>query len=351
MISLENCFIDGTKIEANANKYTFVWKNATERYSKKLKETARDYYFEEIQPMVDAGIQYDENLDLEESMLQDMIQLMEEEIEKLSKDIEVNPIEGPDDRKQNRRRLKKHHRKVSQDFLPRKQKYREQFEILEERNSYSKTDTDATFMRMKEDHMMNDQLKAGYNLQIGTENQFVLHYDIFPNPTDTRTLIPFVESLPHLPKNIVADAGYGSEENLKYLDNWLYNEEEVSFTHPDGTVYSFRYLSRRKNTSGYQSEVKVYKPADPDSAPQKALYYYEEYQTLKQTEAEKLLSEEGATIYAQRQIDVEPVFGQIKAVLGFTRRHLWGKSKVKTYIGLALMANNLKKYAKIKAIK
>lgn len=380
LISLENCFIDGTKIEANANRYTFVWKKATERYAEKLKETAREYYFEEIQPMVDAGIQYDKNLDLEESMLQEMIQLMEEEIEKLSNDIEENPVKGPDERKQNRRRLKKHHRKVSQDFLPRKQKYKEQLEILEERNSYSKTDTDATFMRMKDDHMMNGQLKAGYNLQIGTENQFVLHYEIFPNPTDTRTLVPFVESFPHLPKTIVADAGYGSEENLKYLDkqkmghlikygrfdkeqkkkhkqsdknldNWIYNAENDSFTHPDGTIYHFRYLSNRKNPIGYQSKVKIYKPTDPDSAPQKALYYNEDYQTLKQTETEKLLSEEGAAIYAKRQIDVEPVFGQIKAVLGFTRCHLRGRLKVKTDIGLALMANNLKKYAKIKATK
>lgn len=380
LISLENCYIDGTKIEANANKYTFVWKKATERYAKKLTETARDYYFEEIQPLIDSGMQYDENLDLEETMLQEIIQLMEEEIDTLSNDIEENPVQGPDNRKQHRRRLKKHHRKVSQDFLPRKQKYREQFEILGERNSYSKTDVDATFMRMKDDHMMNGQLKAGYNLQIATENQFVLYYEIFPNPTDTRTLIPFVESLPQLPKNIVADAGYGSEENLKYLDkrnighlikygrfdkeqkrkhkqsdknldNWIYNEKEDRFTHPDGTIYYFRYLSHRKNPSGYQSNVKVYQPVDPDSAPQKALYYNEEYQKLKQAETEKLLSEEGAAIYAQRQIDVEPVFGQIKAVLGFSRCHLRGQSKVKTDIGLALMANNLKKYTKIKAIK
>lgn len=69
------------------------------------------------------------------------------------------------------------------------------------------------------------------------------------------------------------------------------------------------------------------------------------------TETEKLLSKEGSAIYAQRKIDVEPVFEQIKAVLGFTQFNLRGKSKVKTDIGLALMANNMKKYAKIKAIK
>ena len=236
-------------------------------------------------------------------------------------------------------------------------------------------------MRMKDDHMMNGQLKAGYNIQIGTENQFVLHYDVFPNPTDTRTLKPFIESFPYLPKRIVADAGYGSEENLTYLnekkidhlikdnrfdkdqkkkhklsdknlENWLYDDVENTFTHPEGTVYYHSYQSKRKNKmSGYVSQVEVYKPTNPENAPQKALYYNEKYQTLKNIETKKLLSKEGSAIFAQRKIDVEPVFGQVKAVLGFTRFNLRGKSKVKTDVGLALMANNLKKYTKIKAIK
>ncbi|PNZ36799.1 transposase, partial [Mammaliicoccus vitulinus] len=81
---------------------------------------------------------------------------------------------------------------------------------LGERNSYSKTDHDATFMRMKDDHMMNGQLKPGYNLQIATNSQFVLSYDIFPNPTDTRTLTPFLNNIRNnyfnLPNYIVADA-------------------------------------------------------------------------------------------------------------------------------------------------
>ena len=73
-------------------------------------------------------------------------------------------------------------------------------------------------MRMKDDPMRNGQLKAGYNLQIATENQFVLHYDIFPNPTDTKTLLPLLDSYPHEMKTVGVDAGYGSEENLITLD-------------------------------------------------------------------------------------------------------------------------------------
>ncbi|BFL80146.1 hypothetical protein Ssa13956_06790 [Streptococcus salivarius] len=114
-------------------------------------------------------------------------------------------------------------RKVKDDFSVRAEKYESYQETFEGRNSFSKTDTDATFMRMKEDHMKNGQLKAGYSLQIATENQFVLHYDVFSNPTDAKTLLPFLETYPHDVKTVVADAGYGSEENLLCLD-----EKEVN---------------------------------------------------------------------------------------------------------------------------
>lgn len=98
--------------------------------------------------------------------------------------------------------------------------YEEQLVIMGVRNSFSKTDHDATFMRMKEDHMLNGQLKPGYNIQLATENQFALAYDCYPNPTDTRTFIPFLEQIESkigLPENIVADAGYASEENYCYV--------------------------------------------------------------------------------------------------------------------------------------
>ena len=105
------------------------------------------------------------------------------------------------------------------DFITRKQKYQNDMEIFSDRNSYSKTDPDATFMRMKDDYMKNGQLKAGYNVQIATEGQYALAYDVFQNPTDTRTLIPFLDSIEEnffeLPEHIVADAGYGSEQNYE----------------------------------------------------------------------------------------------------------------------------------------
>lgn len=115
------------------------------------------------------------------------------------------------------RKFPKQARKRLLDYIERKQKYQRDFKIFGTRNSYSKADYDATFMRMKDDYMMNGQLKAGYNVQIATEGQYVLAYDLFLHPTDTRTLIPFLDKIEEeffeLPKHIVADAGYGSEQN------------------------------------------------------------------------------------------------------------------------------------------
>ena len=108
-------------------------------------------------------------------------------------------------------------RKTLIDLALRKQKYAKDMMIFGARNSYAKTDQDATFMRMKDDYMRNGQLKAGYNVQIATEGQYALAYQIFPNPTDTLTLRPFLDEIEAnyftLPQYIVADAGYGSEQN------------------------------------------------------------------------------------------------------------------------------------------
>ncbi len=109
---------------------------------------------------------------------------------------------------------------LSQDYLPRLKKYENQLATFGDRNSYSKTDTDATFMRMKEDHMKNGQLKPGYNVQAGTENQFIIGYSIHQRPTDTRCFEPHFQKLQAadlpFPNTIVADGGYGGETNYKY---------------------------------------------------------------------------------------------------------------------------------------
>ena len=375
LVTLDCLFIDGTKIEANVNKYSFVWKKATDKFSAKLQEQIQVYFQEEITPLIHQAIRLDEEDPISSEQLTEFTQLLEEELEKLNQDIEETPIKGKDERKTHRRKLKKILRKIKDDFSVRAEKYENYQETFEGRNSFSKTDPDATFMRMKEDHMKNGQLKAAYNLQIATENQFVLHYDIYPNPTDTRTLLPFLETYPHELKRVVADAGYGSEENLltlnrmgvdhliKYglfdkeqkknykesdrnLDNWTYDETTDTYTHPEGWVYQFDHLKHSHTTTGFRQEIRVYKAEQSDLAPQKGLYVNKRYQLLKVKESQALLSDEGSHIFAQRKVDVEPVFGQIKACLGYKRCNLRGKRQVKIDMGLVLIANNLLKYNK-----
>ncbi|WP_148880708.1 transposase, partial [Streptococcus sp. Marseille-P7376] len=183
LVTLDCLFIDGTKIEANANKYSFVWKKATDKFSVKLQEQIQVYFQEEITPLIYQAIALDEKESITSEQLTEFAQVLEEELAKLSQDIEEIPVKGKDERKTQRRKLKKVLRKVKDDFSVRARKYESYQETFDGRNSFSKTDPDATFMRMKEDHMKNGQLKAGYNLQIATENQFVLHYDVFSNPT------------------------------------------------------------------------------------------------------------------------------------------------------------------------
>ena len=371
LVTLDCLFIDGTKIEANANKYSFVWKKATDKFSAKLQEQIQVYFQEEITPIIHQAIELETQEPISSEQLLAFAQILEEELEKLNQDIEETAVKGKDERKTQRRKLKKVLRKVKEDFSVRAEKYESYQETFEGRNSFSKTDPDATFMRMKEDHMKNGQLKAAYNLQIATENQFVLHYDVFSNPTDTKTLLPLLETYPHDLKTIVADAGYGSEENLLRLDekevnhlikyamfdkeqkrgykqsarnlaNWHYNDKEDSYTHPDGWCYRFHHIKHQKT----QQEIKVYYADEPESAPQKGLYMNERYQDLKKKECQALLSPQGRQIFAQRKIDVEPVFGQIKACLGYKRCNLRGKRQVRIDMGLVLMANNLLKYNK-----
>ena len=213
-VDLGHIYIDGTKIEANANKYTFVWNKSVKNYDKKLDEKIKNH-LREIDRVVaeENRIYLDE--DLEE--LGENNRITSEQVEAVVESIDARLAETPDNKE-----LKKKAKEFKKDILPRKKKYEEALHTFEGRNSYSKTDHDATFMRMKEDAMLNGQLKPGYNVQIGTENRYIVGYTIHPNPTDTKTMIPHLnhlkEKLGTLPENIITDSGYGSEENYEYLE-------------------------------------------------------------------------------------------------------------------------------------
>ena len=376
LIQQNEIFIDGTKLEANANKFSFVWKKSTKNYNKKLDDKVKEMYHTQIKPYV------------EEAIIEEKQELTVEDIKELSEEIEktIDKIED----KQEVKKLTKIKKQLDTDFIPRKEKYSTYLKKLGERNSFSKTDEDATFMRTKDDHMKNGQLKACYNLQIATENQYTLAYKLYQTPGDTRTLLPFLNSMSKkilAPlKNIVADAGYGSEENYtEIIDtfektplipygtmekemkkkfkndktnraNWEYNEHYDYYTNHNDVVYSFKMLATRKNTSGYERDVRVYE-ADTWQKTQSLIElsktpkgrqrrievnltweYYKEY--VKRELLEK------QDIYRKRKIEVESVFGHLKANLGMPKLTVRGKRHASNQVGLALFALNMKKYCR-----
>ena len=390
LIDDEAIFIDGTKIEANANKFTFVWKKSIERYNAKLIEKSNAIYEELFQNEIIPEIQRETEEQLTTNELAQLIQAVDEVVTDYDKRIEVSSDASERKQLRSERKYPKQIRKQLTEMALRKKKYEQDFEILEQRNSYSKTDQDATFMRMKDDYMQNGQLKAGYNVQIATEGQFALAYSIFPNPTDTLTLIPFLNEIEQnyfdLPKHIVADAGYGSEQNYsdilvnrkrealitynlylkeqkkKYKQNpfntanWAYDEETDTYTCPNNQSLQFKYHSVRTDRNGFIREYKVYECGNCTGCPfrssctkakegnHRKLMVNEKWEQQKEYERAKLSDEKTGAIYRKRKIDVEPVFGFLKANLRFTRFSVRGKSKVENEMGLALMAVNLRKF-------
>lgn len=390
LIDQEAIFIDGTKIEANANKFTFVWKKSIEKYQEGLIEKSNQLYNEllekEILPEIER--ESEEQLTLEE--LDQMVQKVDKVITEYDQKIEVSSDVAERKALRSERKYPKQVRKQLIDFVLRKQKYQRDFEIFGTRNSYSKTDPDATFMRMKDDYMQNGQLKAGYNVQIATEGQYALAYSLFSNPTDTRTLIPFLDEIERnyfeLPKHIVADAGYGSEQNYNdilsnrnrealitynmYLkeqkkkykqnefnpDNWKFDEESDSYTCPNQQRLVFKYHSVRTDKTGFKREFKIYECEDCSGCPfrssctkakegnNRKLMVNEKWEQQKEYVRAKLSEEKTSAIYRKRKIDVEPVFGFLKANLRFARFSVRGKSKVENEMGFALMAVNLRKF-------
>ncbi|MFB4166775.1 IS1182 family transposase [Virgibacillus sp. JSM 102003] len=389
-IDEEAIFIDGTKIEANANKYTFVWRKATENYSSKLVEKSNQMYDELLEKEIIPEIERESSEELTAEELTKVVEKLDEKVQAYDKQIEASEYGSERKQLRSERKAPKQYRKQFRDFVARKQKYQQDMEIFGERNSYSKTDHDATFMRMKDDHMRNGQLKAGYNVQLATEGQYALAYDLFPNPTDTRTFIPFLDQIEEryfkLPKYIVADAGYGSEQNYEdvienrkrtplitynqyrkekkkkfknnpfHAVNWEYNEENDYFICPNGQKLTFRYISNRTDRYGYTRTFKVYECEDCSGCPLRSqctkakegnnrkIYYNEKWENQKAYTRQQLSEKETGEIYGKRKIDVEPVFGFLKANLCFTRFSVRGKEKVKNEIGFAFMAMNLRKY-------
>ena len=375
-LSIEEVNTDGTKIEANANKYTFVWKKSIQTNKEKMKKQLTEIW------------QYARQVANDEDKMPEPPDLTMIDSEKIKATIDVlnEKLAGRDTTD---KKIKDKLKYVSKQYPLTMEKYERQEAILGDRNSFSKTDTDATFMRMKEDHMLNGQLKPGYNVQISTSNQFIVNYTIHPNPTDTTTLRAHLArhkaSFGKTPKVLIADAGYGSEENYALLeennvvafvkygmfdkeqnDNYnkkrpfavsklFYNRDKDCYICPMGQQMGFIGTCTRETATGFKQTLKRYQAINCAACPlngachkskgNRVIEINENLNRLKNKAHGLLNSEEGIERRKKRCFDVEPTFGNIKQNHGFRRFLLRGKEKVEIEWGLIAIAQNLRKKA------
>ena len=376
-------FIDGTKIEANAGRYTFVWKTRATKGQIKLGEKI----VTELPLLLEkagGGIVMPKQI---------TVQRLKKLRKRLYAQKEKEQIEFVYGKGHHKSGLQKAVETIN-GWLERLKRYNLDIYICGERNSYSKTDPDATFMHMKEDHMKNGQLKPGYNVNVATVSEYIVGNYISANRTDTKTLIPFLEKLcrKHPVKRVVVDSGYESEENYQYAEeneqlslfvkpsdheqkkrrkyqtdigrreNMPYDAEKDEYTCAQGKKLAAVATKARKSETGYVQEVTIYECADCKDCPvkEKCIRQKKTDKTpledrvkrlnvskyfIAQREAmeEKISTEEGILLRVNRSIQAEGVFAMIKEDMNFRRFMMRGKKNVNVEWHLVSMAYNILK--------
>ncbi len=429
LVTLEALYIDGTKIEANANRYTFVWRGTLNYHLAGLLDTIDSLYgrYNDLLNENGYGHKYDlgnvqmfiiEGMDKVRGVIEknrkhkltkhkkisnhtiiEIDNCSPLELLKLQMNL-VKIAEGEEISFVYEKRQKKTELQLLYEELEtcgaRLMKYKECFEIMgKDRNSYSKTDLEATFMRMKEDHMLNGQLKPAYNVQIAVENYFIIHGYISNDRTDYNTLIPVIQKHFHAfeekLKEVTADSGYCSEKNLLFLKehdiesyiklqdhekrktraykediskyyNMSYHvfEDEHYYVCYDGR--ELRHIqTERKKQADYTQTFEVYACADCSGCIHKArcLYKYnpekdadknklmkinEQWEDLKAASHANIESEKGILNRQIRSIQTEGHFGDIKENENFRRFTHRSRDKVYKEFMLYAIGRNINKY-------
>lgn len=378
-VTLEVEYLDGTKIESKANKYTFVWRKSVERNREKLLEKIRV-----LLQQINEQMAQDKAADV------DTLELTPQTLCEISKEFKEALGSAPEAKTKEEKAAQRGKNKMFKELERHGEKlaeYNSRLEQMEGRNSISKTDPSATFMRMKEDAMCNGQTKPGYNLQISSENQFITDFALFPNPTDTLTFIPFLGSFPgrygHFPKRVVADSGYGSEENYRFMDeagiegfvkynrfhlehrprykpdtfhpdSLYYNEEGDYYICPMGQRMSRTGTVQTRTEGGYISQSACYRAIRCKGCPLRCLCYKAKanqrtirvnhrLNAYKRKACELLTSEEGIKERGRWCIEPEAVFGQMKSNMAYRRFRHMGKDKVVMDFTFFAIAFNIKK--------
>ena len=376
-------FIDGTKIEANAGRYTFVWKTKVTKDQLKLGEKiARE--LPELLEKSGAGVRTPKEITVQR------LKKIRKQLYAAKERMGIEFVYG-----------KGHHKTGLQraiesitNWLERLKRYNLDIHICGDRNSYSKTDHDATFMHMKEDHMKNGQLKPGYNANVATVGEYIVGNYISADRSDVKTFIPFLEKLckKYTVKRVVVDSGYESEENYKYVDgseqlslfvkpsnheqakskkyktdigrreNMPYDKEKDEYTCSQGKKLKAAYTKKRKSSTGYSSEITVYECSECNGCPVKekcirqkktdktplderakrlevSKYFAEQREAME----EKISTEEGILLRVNRSIQAEGVFAMIKEDMNFRRFKTRGKQNITVEWNLVSIAYNILK--------
>lgn len=374
-IEFENLFVDGTKIEANANRYTFVWKKVVNKNEAKM--------FTRIQVCVEAiNFRYMTNFNVKiDSLISDIEEILAYLHAKRKKD-NIEFVHGIGKRKSEIQKLTEE----LSTYYNRQKDYDLHNQLFNGRNSYSKTDHDATFMHMKEDHMRNSQLKPGYNVQIGVESEYVTGVGVFQDRSDIATLIPFLNemesNLGRTYKNVIADSGYESEENYIYLEdknqnyyikpqtyekwkkrsfkkdiskreNMAYDEQKDEYTCRNGKQLKPIGITHKTSATGYKSKVTIYESEDCGNCPCKSkctkaqgnrkMQVSKTFVAKRQISYDNITSEKGILLRMNRSIQVEGAFGVLKNDYQFNRFLTRGKNSVKTEFILLCFGYNINK--------
>ena len=382
-VSGETIFIDGTKMEACSNKYTFVWKKAlTKNQEKLLIKIAA--FIAECEQLYGIQIVHGDTVKMKH------VKRLRKKLYALKQEEKVEFVHGIGKRKSPLQKSIE----TLEEYLERLKGYTKKLHICGKRNSYSKTDPDATFMRMKEDAMGNGQLKPAFNLQHGVDSEYIVWLTIGPQPTDTTTLIPFLkeaeEYLAFKYQKIIADAGYESEENYVFLDqnqqlafikpsnyeiskkrtykndisrieNMDYDENSDSYICKNGKQLSFTHVQRSKSKTGYVSEKNIYQCKKCKDCPykkkcikgnncktpieerNKTLSVAKTFLKYREEDLERILSDEGILLRINRSIQAEGSFGEMKQDMQFRRYLSRGTANALAESVLLAMAKNINK--------
>lgn len=380
-VSLKEIYTDGTKLESVANRYTFVWGRAIATHKQKLYNQLDELW------------RYTQNVASEELKAKEMPAFEEIDSQKIAQTVEqinqtLEQAQVPEQEKEQKKKVQTKLNYAKRNWPSKWGEYLQSELILGQRNSYSKTDPDATFMRLKDDHMQNGQLKPAYNWQISTSNQYVTHYSIHQTTTDTTLLKEhlqgFQQQYQQMPESITADAGYGSAENYDFLeqhqieafvkynlfhheqtakfksqinksDNLYYNQEKNCFYCPMGQKMLPIGSFIKTTDNAYLQVITQYQTQNCQGCPLRGACHKQQGNRIievnlnlrlhKEKIRARLNSEEGIKHRKQRPADVEATFGQIKSNHHFKRLRLRGLEKVDVEVGLACIAHNLRKKA------